>query len=381
MNLDQLDTPAIILDQSRLARNTAAMTARAKELGVDLRPHLKTAKSADVARLALDGNFGGITVATLVEAEYFFDNGFPDMTYAACIVPSKLDRVAALNAKGADLKLITDNAGVARAIAKHGGPHKVLIEIDCGEHRTGVPPDARELLGIAAILDSAETAELAGVLTHAGHSYSRRTPDEFAAVAEEERASVVMAAERIRGAGHPCPTVSAGSTPCVMFARDVTGLSEVRPGVYMFGDMFHAGLGTRKIDEIAITVLASVVAHRRDDNQLYIDAGGLALSKDRATAAFEGDADIGYGLVCEVTTARPIPGLKVAEVHQEHGLVTATNKDSPLPFDDLPIGARVRVMPNHVCMTVAAYDAYNVIESEAETGTEIIATWGRCNGW
>ena len=86
-------------------------------------------------------------------------------------------------------------------------------------------------------------------------------------------------------------------------------------------------------------------------------------------------------MVCEVTTARPIPGLKVAEVHQEHGLVTATNKDSPLPFDDLPIGARVRVMPNHVCMTVAAYDAYNVIESEAETGGEIIATWGRCNGW
>ncbi len=382
MNLDQLDTPAIILDQSRLARNTAAMTARAKALGVDLRPHLKTAKSADVARYALDGNFGGITVATLTEAEYFFDNGFPDMTYAACVVPSKLDRVAALNAKGADLKLITDNADVARAIAEHGAadgrPFKVLIEIDCGEHRTGVLPDAPALLEIAAILDSAETVALAGVLTHAGHSYTCRTPEEMAAVAEEERAAVVKAAERIRAAGHPCPAVSAGSTPCVMFARDVSGLTEVRPGVYMFGDMFHAGLGTRKIDEIAITVLASVTAHRRDDNQLYIDAGGLALSKDRATAAFEGDADIGFGLVCEAATARPIPGLKVASVHQEHGLVTA---DGPLPFDDLPIGHRVRVMPNHVCMTVAAYDAYNVIESESGTGGEVIATWGRCNGW
>lgn len=377
MKMDDLQTPALILDKARLAANTAAMTARARELGVDLRPHLKTAKSADVARSALAGNFGGITVATLVEAEYFFDNGFPDMTYAACVVPSKLDRVAALNAKGADLKLITDSADVARAIVSHGKPHKVLIEIDCGEHRTGVPPDARELLEIAAILDSAGTVELAGVLTHAGHSYSCRTPGEIAAVAEEERAAVVMAAERIRAAGHPCPAVSAGSTPCVMFARDVSGLSEVRPGVYMFGDMFHAGLGTRKIDEIAITVLASVIAHRRDDNQLYIDAGGLALSKDRATAAFEGDADIGYGLVCDAATARPIPGLKVAEVHQEHGLVTATNKVTPLPFDDLPIGAKVRVMPNHVCMTVAAYDAYNVIDG----GTEIIATWGRCTGW
>ena len=381
MNLDQLDTPALILDKSRLARNTAAMTARAKELGVALRPHLKTAKSADVARYALDGNFGGITVATLSEAEYFFDNGIGDMTYAVCIVPKKLDRAAALNDRGADLKLLTDNADVARAIVSHARPHKVLIEIDCGEHRTGVLPDSPALSEIAGILDTADGVTLEGVLTHAGHSYACRTPDEMAAVAEEERAAVAGAAERLRDEGHTCPTVSAGSTPCVMYARDVSGLSEVRPGVYMFGDMFHAGLGTRKIDEIAITVLASVTAHRRDDNQLYIDAGGLALSKDRATAAFEGDADCGYGLVCDAETAAPIPGLRVASVHQEHGLVTATNKDSPMPFDDLPIGHRVRVMPNHVCMTVAAYDAYNVIKSEGGTGGEVIATWGRCSGW
>jgi len=378
MNMDQIDTPALILDKSRLERNAAAMTERVRDLGVNLRPHLKTAKSADVARIATQGNFGGITVATLREAEYFFDNGFSDMTYAACVVPSKLDRVAALNAKGADLKLITDNPGVARAISEDGRPFKVLIEVDCGEHRTGLLPEAKEIQDIAEILDAAETASLEGVLTHAGHSYACRTPDEFAAVAEDERAAAVRAAERIRGAGHPCPTVSAGSTPCVMFARDVTGLTEVRPGVYMFGDMFHAGLGTRGIDEIAVTVLASVMAHRKDDNQLYIDAGGLALSKDRATAAFEGDADCGYGLVCDAATARPIPGLKVASVHQEHGLVTSVG---PMPFGDLPIGHRVRVMPNHVCMTVAAYDAYNVIESEAGTGGEIVATWGRCNGW
>ncbi len=381
MKMDDLQTPALILDKARLAANIAAMTARVRELGVNLRPHLKTAKSADVARLALEGNFGGITVATLSEAEYFFDNGISDMTYAACIVPSKLDRVAALNARGADLKLLTDNADVARAIVSHGGtgggPHKVLIEIDCGEHRTGVPPDAREVLDIAEILDAADGVTLEGVLTHAGHSYSCRTVDDMAAVAEDERAAVVGAAERIRDAGHPCPTVSAGSTPCVVFARDVTGLTEVRPGVYMFGDMFHAGLGTRKIDEIAVTVLASVTAHRRDDNQLYIDAGGLALSKDRATAAFDGDDNVGFGLVCDAATATPIPGLKVATVHQEHGLVTSSG---PMPFDDLTVGTRVRVMPNHVCMTAAAYETYNVIDG-ASGNSEIIATWGRCTGW
>ena len=377
MKMTDLTTPALILDKSRVARNTATMTAHVKGLGVNLRPHLKTAKSVEVAKLALDGNFGGITVATLREAEYFFDHGITDMTYAACIVPSKLDRVAALNTKGADLKLITDNADVAAAIAAHEATFKVLIEIDCGEHRTGVQPGGPELLAIASNLDTAPSVELSGVLTHAGHSYAKRGADAFAAVAEDERAAVVEAAERLRAAGHPCKTVSVGSTPCVVHARDLSGVTEVRPGVYMFGDMFHAGLGTRRIVEIAVSVLASVIAHREDDNELYIDAGGLALSKDRATGAFDDAADCGYGLVCDAATCEPISGLYVAGVHQEHGMVTA---DGPLPFDALPVGGAVRILPNHVCMTSAAYDAYNVIDGDGGDG-EIIATWGRCNGW
>ena len=170
-----------------------------------------------------------------------------------------------------------------------------------------------------------------------------------------------------------------------MVARDLTGGTEVRPGVYMFGDMFHAGLGTRRVDEIAVSVLASVIAHREDDNQLYIDAGGLALSKDRATGAFDDDSggehgDCGYGLVCDAETCAPIPGLYVAAVHQEHGMVTVAEKEAPLPFSRLPVGAKVRVLPNHVCMTSAAYDEYNVIDGD-EDSAEVITTWGRCNGW
>jgi D-serine deaminase-like pyridoxal phosphate-dependent protein len=378
MKIDQLNTPALILDKTRMTRNIDAMTARVRGLGVNLRPHLKTAKSADIAKLAVAGNDAGITVATLAEAEYFFDNGFRDMTYAACVEPSKLDRVAALVDRGADLKLITDNADVARAIADVTNARetrlKVLVEIDCGEHRTGVLPQGPELMEIAGILDAAPGVDLEGVLTHAGHSYACRTTDEMADIAEDERAAVVSAAERLRAGGMACPTVSAGSTPCVMFARDASGLTEVRPGVYMFGDLFHAGLGTRKIDEIAVTVLATVTAHRSGDNQLFIDAGGLALSKDRATAAFNGDADCGFGLVCDADTAEPIGDLMVKEVHQEHGLVISAN---PLPFDRLAVGTRVRVMPNHVCMTAAAYGAYYVIDG----GTEIVDTWGRCTGW
>lgn len=376
MNIDHLTTPALILDKGRLQQNITAMSERVKALGVELRPHLKTAKSADVARLAVEGNAGGITVATFREAEYFLENGFFDITYAVCIVPSKLDQALTLVERGADLKLLTDNADVARAIADHGGTFKVLIEIDCGEHRTGISPDGPELLEIAGILAEDEKTELAGVLTHAGHSYSCRGEEEIVAVAEAERAAVVVAAERIREVGLPCATVSTGSTPCVMFARDATGVTEVRPGVYMLGDMFQVGMGSRTIDEVALTVLASVIAHRVEENQLYIDAGGLALSKDRATAAFEGDADCGYGLICDAASANPIPGLRVTSVHQEHGMVTS---ESPLPFDDLPVGSKVRVIPNHVCMTAAAYDFYNVVDGDGSG--EVTAVWGRCNGW
>ena len=378
MKIDQLDTPDLILDKTRLIRNIDAMTIRAKELGVDLRPHLKTAKSADVARLAVKGNAGGITVATLSEAEYFFKNGFVDITYAACIIPTRLDRAAALIAKGAELKLITDNIDVAKAITNYKPPKnvhfKIMAEIDCGEHRTGISHDSPELIEIANILTTSPTTELEGVLTHAGHSYACRTKEDIANVAEDERFAVVNAAEKLRENGYTCQTVSTGSTPCVVFARNLAGVTEVRPGVNMFGDMFHAGLGTRKIDEIAVTVLASVIAHRKSDNQLYVDAGGLALSKDRATQTFDGIADCGYGRICNANTAEPISDLFVHSVHQEHGLIVS--KD-PLPFNSLPVGSKVRIMPNHVCMTAAAYNAYKVIDGE----NEIIDTWGRCNGW
>jgi len=381
MKTSELTTPTLILDQSRLTRNITAMTDRVRELGVDLRPHLKTAKSVDIARLALDGNAGGITVATLREAEYFLDNGITDMTYAVPICPTKLDHAVALMDRGADLKLLTDNVDVARLLAAHPGAKekaiKVLVEIDCGEHRTGVDPTGPELMQIAGILNDADGIELEGVLTHAGHSYSCRTRPEIEAVAEEERLAVVMAAERLREAGLSCATLSTGSTPCVMFATDMTGVTEVRPGVYMLGDMFHVGLGTRAVDEVALSVLASVIAHRPNENELYIDAGGLALSKDRATQAFDDERDIGYGLVCDAETGAPIPGLHVASVHQEHGQVLC---DGPMPFDALPVGAKVRVIPNHVCMTVAAYGEYNVIKGGGDN-TEVIATWGRCNGW
>ena len=372
MDLDDLPTPALVLDRAVLAANIERMNERMRRLGVPLRPHLKTAKSADVARLAIAGHPGGITVSTLHEADYFLERGFADITYAVGITPARLDAAAALRRRGADLKIITDDAGVAGAIAAHGASFAVLIEIDTGGARGGVAPEGLELLEIARRLDGAPAVTLAGVLTHAGHSYDCRDETAMAMVAEDERAGAVMAADRLRAAGFPCPVVSVGSTPTATFARDLAGVTEARPGVYMFCDLFQAGIGVCGRGDIALDVLASVIGQRRDENLLLIDAGALALSKDRSTAQLADDC--GFGLVRDALTGHPHDGLKVVSVHQEHGIVAC---QSPIPFEDFPIGARVRVLPNHACMTGAAHDAYQVIDG----GTEIIARWPRCNGW
>jgi D-serine deaminase-like pyridoxal phosphate-dependent protein len=372
MQLHELPTPTLILDRRVLARNTRAMTERVRALGVQLRPHMKTAKSVDVARTALAGNFGGITVSTLHEAAYFLEHGISDITYAVGIVPAKLDAVAALNARGADVGILTDNLDMARAIAAHDKVHKVLIEIDTGDKRGGVLPDAPELVEIGRVLHDAPKVTLQGVLTHAGHSYDCRDPHAIAAVAEDERAGAVLAAKRLCAAGLPCPIVSVGSTPTASFARDLSGVTEIRPGVYVFYDLFQAGIGVCKLEDIAVSVLASVIGQRRADNTLLIDAGALALSKDRSTA--ELPQDCGYGLVCDAESGRPLAGLYVRTVNQEHGFVTA---DRPIAFERFPIGAKMRVLPNHSCITAAAYGSYHVINGD----NQVIANWPRCNGW
>jgi len=368
MTLDDLPTPCLVLDLGILKRNLAMMEAAvARHPGLVLRPHLKTAKSRDVAKLAAP-DFGPITVSTLAEARYFAEGGWGDQIYAVGIAPQKLDALAALNAQGADVKVITDDLDAARAIAAHPGPVRALIEVDIGEGRGGVAPDSDALLAIADALGP----RLAGVLTHAGHSYNGRSLDDIAAVAEAERAGVTHAAERVRAAGHRVEIVSLGSSPTALHARSMEGITEVRAGVYMFGDLFQAQLGTHAPEDIAVTVLASVIGRKPERNAVLLDAGALALSKDRSTE--KAPKDYGFGLMLD-RDGRPTFGEAIViRTHQEHGEVRG---DAPLPFDRLPVGARVRVAPNHTCLTAAAHDRYHVVDG----GQEVIAVWDRVNGW
>lgn len=375
--VDQLQTPTLLLDRARLDANVDAMRARADELDVDLRPHIKTAKSVPVAERAAVG--AGLTVSTLREAEHFHEHGFTDLTYAVAAAPDKLDRAAALRADGCDLTLLVDTPTAARAVEeagrRHGDEVPVLIEVDCDGTRGGIAPDQPLLGYVAGLLVEGEGARLAGVLTHAGSAYQARGDDELVAAAERERDAVVDAAERLREEGHEVETVSVGSTPTAIAAEDLSGVTEMRPGNYVFFDLYQRGLGVCGIDEIAVAVLAQVIGHRDADGAPIVDAGSLALSEDRSTAAYEDERDVAYGLVAGPDGAPLGEGgdeVLVAETSQEHGILRCREGDPP----KLRIGERVRVYPNHSCITAACHEAYQVVEDGA-----VVDTWSRVNGW
>jgi D-serine deaminase-like pyridoxal phosphate-dependent protein len=348
------------------------MAGAVQRHGVALRPHMKTAKSAAVARLATAGQAGGITVSTLAEAEYFAREGFRDILYAVGIVPTKLDRVAAVRRAGIDLIVVTDDPAAAAAISAHaratGAEHRVLVEVDCGEHRGGIAAESDALVAVGRSLGPL----CAGVMAHAGHSYACRSIAELEDVAEIERRAAVTAAERLRSIGLATPLISVGSTPTALHARGLAGVTETRPGVYMFQDLFQVQIGSGSPDSMAVTVLASVIHRRPAENRVVIDAGGMALSKDRSTAS--APRDYGFGLVLDARGQQSFGEAIVERANQEHGVVTAP---TPLPFDRLEVGTLVRVAPNHVCMTAAAYERYHVIDGE-DAVTDV---WHRINGW
>lgn len=358
ITLDDLPTPALVLDLNILKRNIARVAAAvARHPGVALRPHLKTAKCAEVAALAAPG-FGPITVSTLAEARHFAARGWRDQIYAVGITPQKLDAVAQL---GPGAKVITDDPDTASAIAAHPAGIQALIEVDVGEHRGGVAPDDEVLPELARRLGPA----LAGVLTHAGHSYAGRSEADMRRIAEAERVGIVRAAERLRVLGHAVPIVSLGSSPTALHAERLDGVTEVRAGVYMFGDLFQAQIGTHALEDIAVTVVTSVIGRRR--GAVLVDAGALALSKDRSTEA--APRDFGFGLALDLDGA-PLPGDPVVKrAYQEHGVVEGNIA--------LPVGARLRVAPNHSCLTAAAHERYAVVEG----GREVVAFWERANFW
>jgi D-serine deaminase-like pyridoxal phosphate-dependent protein len=369
-DLSQLDTPCLVVDRAKVAANAERLKLRLAKLGVPLRLHVKTAKSLEAVEAVL-GPYSGparppITVSTLKEAEQFFEGGYRDILYAVGFSPDKQARANKLIARGAQLTVITDSLETARAISGF----RVLIELDTDGHRAGVKPGSDALIPLARALREAGNT-VAGVMTHAGDSYNARGDAALRAIAEQERAGAVLAAMRLREAGFEAPVVSVGSTPTAHFAENLDGVTEVRAGVFVFFDLVMAGIGVCKVEDIALSVLATVIGHRADKGWTIIDAGWMALSRDRGTA--KQPLDQGYGLVCDLNR-HPIPDMIVVDTHQEHGVI-AHRSGGKAPA--LPVGTRVRVLPNHACATGAQHEGYSVVEGMRE----VLARWERFSGW
>jgi D-serine deaminase-like pyridoxal phosphate-dependent protein len=377
MKLSLLETPCLILDEAKLERNVARMRGHLDRLGMCLRLHVKTAKSIDVARRVLLSPDDPITVSTLKEAEYFFSHGLRDILYAVGLTPNKLDHVTQLRSRGAQLSVILDNIEAARSVAAHARTAKdripVLIEIDCDGHRSGIVPGDPLLLAIGRTLAESE-CELRGVMTHAGASYNQDTVEGIRAMAVRERDAAVHSANALRAAGLPCQVVSVGSTPTATYAEDLTGVTDVRAGVFVLFDLVMAGLNVCAVDDIAASVLASVVGHQRDKGWIIVDAGWMAMSRDRGTAKQK--IDQGYGIVCDAR-GNPYPDLIMTDANQEHGIL-ALRPGARVPLPDLPIGTLVRILPNHACATAAQHSAYQIVRGESD---EIRAAWPRISGW
>lgn len=374
--LVHLPTPCLLLEQQRMEHNISRLTAHLDRLGVRLRPHLKTSKSIDIARRLMASPAGPATVSTLKEAEEFAAAGVRDILYAVGIAPAKLERAFALRKRGIDLSIVVDNVEQARAVTakcrESGLTIPTLIEIDSDGHRAGIQPGDFLLVEIARILQEGG-ADPRGIMTHAGGSYDARSERELVAAAEQERAAAVTCAERLRAAGYASPVVSVGSTPTAHFARDLTGVTEVRAGVFVFFDLVMAGIGVCAIDDIAISVLASVIGHQPAKQQILVDAGWMALSRDRGTA--NQPVDQYYGVVCD-PSGRPYPDLIMRHANQEHG-VLELRPGSSACLPELPVGSLVRILPNHACATAAQHSHYNVV-----VDGQPVAQWPRIPpGW
>jgi D-serine deaminase-like pyridoxal phosphate-dependent protein len=373
MDLNTIKTPSLVLDVGRVRRNAERMSARIHAFGASLRPHVKTHKCVEVARIQTAGAPARLTVSTLAEARAFAAHGFNDITYAVPVEPGKFDEAVEISRLCERFALITDDADIPplldEAARRAGVTLDLFLKVDCGYHRCGVEPDRPEALEIPRLISRAPGLRFAGILTHAGHSYHARTSEELLDIARRERDVMTEFAARLRADGIEVPTVSVGSTPTATHVDHLEGVDEARPGNYIFFDAFQATLGSCTFADCALTVLASVVHRDRTRRKVVLDAGAIALSKDRGPV--ELDPVCGFGRVLDLEGNET--GLRVESVSQEHGAVTVGDEGL---FDSLRVGARVRVLANHSCLAAAQHAHYEVLE-----GGRLVDRWRIHAGW
>ena len=374
--LQDLSTPCALLDKTRMQANLERMLVACTARKANFRPHLKTLKSPDAARFMLDASQGRATVSTLKEAEVFGAHGYTDILYAVGITPQKLQRVADIIQEGIAITVILDSTYMADCLALFCQTNNItipaLIELDLDGHRSGVPfADEQRLCEIAKTLQPQNL--LKGLIAHAGESYGLSDATALAAMAKLEADQTCAAAQVLRDAGYACEVVSIGSTPTALSGDIHPEVTELRAGVFTFFDLVQTGIGVCSTDDIALSVLTSVISVDLKQNRLITDAGWMALSSDRGTAKQVNDW--GYGRVC-LEDGTLLPDIYVAWAQQEHGIITAkAGTDVRVP--DIPIGTRLRILPNHACATATQHGCYHVLGDN----NEVTDIWERFSGW
>jgi len=357
MSLDGVDTPSALVDQVRLERNLQEFAQLADQHGKRLRPHVKTHKTSEIARRQRELGAAGLTVAKLGEAEAYADAGFDDLFVCYPLVGAlKLARLAAL-ARRVTVSTVVDSADAARALSAAmlaaGTRLDVLVKLDVGMHRVGVIDDEADRLALAV----AELGglRLRGVCIHEGSVYGQGDPAARRSVGREQVRQLVQTAARLRDGGLPVDVVSCGATPSFRDVIDIDGVTEVRPGNYVFFDAMQVALGTVGRQRCALSVLATVVS-RAAAGRGIIDAGAKVLSLDRGAhglALLEG-----YGQVLGR------PDVLLQSLSEEHGWLALAGE---LP---LAVGERLRIVPNHACAVVSNFDRLTVVRDD-----EPVAEW------
>jgi D-serine deaminase-like pyridoxal phosphate-dependent protein len=377
VHLNELETPALILDRPIAVANVARMAARGRALSLPIRAHLKTPKSKQAMAIYTDAGIDRFCTSTIAETLAFASLGQTDIFYAIPLDHRKIERLAPALNDGAKIRFLIDHIEAARLCGNEAGRFgltlSLFVEIDVDGYRTGIAPRAETLLPLIRLINAHPNLNLAGLMSYAGASYGKDV-DGARQLAEMHRTALVGAQKLISDQGIVCPELSFGSTPAILHADHLDGMTEGRCGIFLFQDLFQAGIGACAIDDIAVSVLTTVISQDVARNQIVVDAGGLALSKDRSTQGRSFDA--GFGLICEAMSGKLVPDLFVKTVSQELGLVT-TLSGAQLPFAQFPIGSRLRILPNHADMTAAAYSGFHIVEGN----DRIIGFWPRVNFW
>ena len=353
----ELDTPALCIDLDRMERNLEEMASAARSHGVGLRPHIKSHKMAEIGRRQMELGALGLTTAKLSEAEVLARAGLRDLFVCYPIIGEmKLRRLRDL-ARETNLRTLVESEQGARGLSEvmrgEARPLDILLDLDVGFHRVGV--DEEHASGLARLVSSLPGLRLRGVSTHEGTVYRVTNTSERAALAHEQVGKMVKIANELRSQGHDIGIVSCGSTPGAKAAMEVRGITEMRPGNYVFYDAMQVGLGVTDLDHCALSIVAQVVSHQSPDRAV-IDAGAKAFSTDQGAHGTQTTS--GHGVV------KGRPGITVERLSEEHGWLRLA------PGEQVAIGDRLDIIPNHACVVANLFNEVAVVR-----GGRLVDRW------